>query len=719
MASRRSSRSERPQLLRGWTLWPQVLLRGAGFSFGWLDEVVHRADASAALREVASDATFREAVTWQNRAAVVDGLDSLLRKAPSATDSKTRKKELLVVRYLQRYCAKNDTIGFFGPVGWARWGTQGRFVPQAELLEARATFAEPWMARVVADALAARPELRALATVRLPGDLRVDGQRLVTPKDVQRLTREQARVLRRLQEHGPVKLGRVPKGDRPLLEELAAARVVRIAFPVAISAQPFEQLPKAAKEAAAEVLRALALLNTHETRGSVGAHDVHGSLHVHPPHRAPTLPPAAATSLDSRLAALESAFTALTQHAPKRHEGRTYGGRGLVYEECRRGLTLELSDAMRARVERPLSLVLDIARWYTHRVATTLEQRLAGLVTRPVPLHVLWQRSAPLFAGEQPLVLRPAVKALRTLCAKLGPLDDAEQRVPRAPHPGWPTARHHAPDLMWAAESAEAMLRGEGTPVLGELHPGVTPFTTLSVLAHAPDRAGLEQQWAHDFPPDLVSPIPWEDFARSSQDVRLARRHWHLDLGFEEFDSDRPQARVLRAADFDVRRVQGALWAVHRLRHLRFPLIQLFERRLKLIAATAFSLSDGAATGPRRTLGDLVIQRARWRFDATGLTWLEEPLGRLERAQAFCAAHGLPQRVFVRSPDEVKPLYVDWRAPLLLEMLARLARASPWLSFSEMLPAPGELWLRDATSAPYVCELRCIAVDPLSHPSVG
>jgi hypothetical protein len=56
----------------------------------------------------------------------------------------------------------------------------------------------------------------------------------------------------------------------------------------------------------------------------------------------------------------------------------------------------------------------------------------------------------------------------------------------------------------------------------------VTPFTTLSVLAHAEDRAALEQQWLEDFGGDLITPIPWEDFARSSQDARLARKHWHL-----------------------------------------------------------------------------------------------------------------------------------------------------------------------------------------------
>jgi len=294
-------------------------------------------------------------------------------------------------------------------------------------------------------------------------------------------------------------------------------------------------------------------------------------------------------------------------------------------------------------------------------------------------------------------------------------LDEAEAAVARrfaAPCPGWPGARHHAPDVMWEAASAEAMLRGEGTPVLGELHPGVTPFTTLSVLAHAPARRELERQWREDFGEGGITPIPWEDFARSSHDARLARRHWHLDLGFD-FESDRPAGQVLRAADLDVRRLRGRLVAVHRARKLTFDLTTLFERRVKMIAASHFSLHDGAASGPRRTLGGVVVQRAHWRFEQSTLALLEPPDQRAERVAAFVAAHRLPRRVFVRSPDEVKPVYVDFQAPVLVEMLARLARQSPWLSFSEMLPGPDGLWLTDAAGARYVCELRCIAVDPV------
>jgi hypothetical protein len=538
-----------------------VLVRGAGFPFAWLDEVVQRADLSAALREVAREPRFREAVTWQNRAAVADGLDSLLRKPEGATDSKTRKKELLVVRYLQRYCAKNDTIGFFGPVGWGRWGSEGRARFGAQLLDARRAFLEPWAARVLADTCAADPALRDDALVRLPGDLRVDGQTLVTPTATHALTADEAALLLRLQTRGATVarrlIGRSAK-RREALERLAASDVVKWSFPVAISHDPLRALPPTP---AVEEVRALV--------ASLGGPE-----------------------LGAQLGRLESAFSAATQHAPKRHEGRTYGGRGLVYEECRRDVELELSDAMRARVARPLTVVLEVARWYSFEIARGLARRLAqrfdGFGARAVPLHVFWADTARFFEGERPAGIAPVAERLRAKWGALWgerttlPLDEAEREVRRrfaAPCPGWPGARHHAPDLMWAAPSVEAMLRGEGTPVLGELHPGVTPFTTLSVLAHAPDRPSLEAQWKEDFGEGRLTPIPWEDFARSSQDARLAKQHWHLDVGYE-FESDRPAARVVRAADFDVRRRQGRILAVHRAKPLEFDLLAPFERQI-------------------------------------------------------------------------------------------------------------------------------------------
>ncbi len=661
--------SKRPQLGAGWSLWRPVLLRGAGFSFSWLEQTL-AAPGTEAWRGVAAHPRFREAVTWQNRAAVVDGLDSLLRKPPGATDSKTRKKELMVARYLQRYCAKNDTIGFFGPVGWAEWG-EGRFEPAKRLIEARKTFLEPWAARAIADAIA--PDQ---ARVVLPGDVRIDGRTLRTPTSTVEVTAEEARFLRVLQRSGPMVASKV--ADQALLERLTNQNIVRLTFAVAISHDPLRFLPQRAPPVV-RVKKALSKVDSAAGTAKLGA----------------------------ALVGLEKVFTEATGAAAKRHEGRTYGGRGLVYEECRRSLELSLSPAMLEQVAQPLVTVLGIARWYTYRIARLLSVELLRtfkqLGDAPLPLHVFWAETAGLFDGETPSSVAAVASALREKLTR-------ERGAFSAPCPGWPGARHHSPDLMWAAPSAEAMLRGEGLPVLSELHPGVNTFTTLSELAHAPDRRLLEREWLRDLGSGGISPIPWEDFARSSQDARLAKDHWHLDLGFD-FDSERPANRVLRAADCTVRRVGKGL-VVTRGRQ-RFDLWEVFERRIRLKAASAFSLGTGLPTGPRRLLGGVVIERAHWRFEAADLRWLDDELNRVERAAAFREAHRLPRRVFLRSPTEVKPLYLDWHSPILLDLLARLSRQAPWLSFSEMLPGPDELWLRDAKGARYVCELRSIAVDPV------
>ena len=97
----------------GWTLWPHVLLRAAGFPFAMLDAAL-RDPSPKAIRRVAANPTFREAVTWQNRSALLHGVDRLLSAESAQETTQRRKARRLVARYLQRYAAKNDTIGFFG-----------------------------------------------------------------------------------------------------------------------------------------------------------------------------------------------------------------------------------------------------------------------------------------------------------------------------------------------------------------------------------------------------------------------------------------------------------------------------------------------------------------------------------------------------------------------------------------------------------------------------
>ena len=105
-------------LLGEWELWRDFAVRSAGFPVSGL-EAFGKGDETIRLREVACDPMFREAVTWQNPEAHDNAVLKLADGSP-AKPSRIRQREELVGSYWQRYCAKNDTIGFFGPLAWGR-----------------------------------------------------------------------------------------------------------------------------------------------------------------------------------------------------------------------------------------------------------------------------------------------------------------------------------------------------------------------------------------------------------------------------------------------------------------------------------------------------------------------------------------------------------------------------------------------------------------------
>src|SRR5438270_3196049 len=131
-----------------WSVWRDMAVRGTGFPADMMlaicDEPLARsadlagadpagrlaydkayADAVGrlprAIAGIHADPRVQEAITWQN-----PGLAQFLHDHDVGPDAprraKQRKRELVIASYLQRYCLKNDTIGFFGPVGWASAG---------------------------------------------------------------------------------------------------------------------------------------------------------------------------------------------------------------------------------------------------------------------------------------------------------------------------------------------------------------------------------------------------------------------------------------------------------------------------------------------------------------------------------------------------------------------------------------------------------------------
>jgi hypothetical protein len=163
-------RAEHVALCGDWVLWRDFAVRSAGFAIDGLD-AFGGADEPARLREVARDEAFREAVTWQNPAALANALDRLAAGEP-AKPSRARQREETVASYWQRYCAKNDTIGFFGPLAWGRIRDDGPplGLHGGELIRERSVHLEAWGVQALAAKL--DPSLRVANGHHAERDLR-------------------------------------------------------------------------------------------------------------------------------------------------------------------------------------------------------------------------------------------------------------------------------------------------------------------------------------------------------------------------------------------------------------------------------------------------------------------------------------------------------------------------------------------------------------------
>jgi len=136
-----------------WALWRDIAVRSAGFPVSGL-EVFGSQDEPAGLRAVASDPSFREAVTWQNRAAMRNAVGKVAAGSPAA-GSDQRRREEVVASYWQRYCAKNDTIGFFGPLAWGRLADDGPAIQVrcGQLISERTVHFEAWAMQALAETI--------------------------------------------------------------------------------------------------------------------------------------------------------------------------------------------------------------------------------------------------------------------------------------------------------------------------------------------------------------------------------------------------------------------------------------------------------------------------------------------------------------------------------------------------------------------------------------
>jgi hypothetical protein len=270
---------------------------------------------------------------------------------------------------------------------------------------------------------------------------------------------------------------------------------------------------------------------------------------------------------------------------------------------------------------------------------------------------------------------------------------------------------------MIAAAGEDAIRRGELKLVLGELHAGFNTIVGPFLKMH-PDREALVGARDEDIEIPGIAPV-WSKAVTGADYFSPSPRD--LDLESGDTISARPREQVLASSELVVTRRGGALEVQARDGSRRFDIIAFLEHHLIAESFSAFSLTESAAWSPRVTIDDVVIARQTWRLDPKTLDWpaLEDPATRFLAATRWARKLGIPRWVFVKTPEEVKPMFADFNSTIFVEMLAKELRAGSAATISEMLPSVDDTWLVDAAGQRYTAELRIAAVDarPWSPPT--
>jgi hypothetical protein len=292
-----------------------------------------------------------------------------------------------------------------------------------------------------------------------------------------------------------------------------------------------------------------------------------------------------------------------------------------------------------------------------------------------------------------------------------------------APAAGWPQARHQAPDVMIAASDVEALGRGDYFFVLGEIHPAACTIDSAFWMAQHPNPDELARANQVDVPEARVHSVlskAWPRATVRTNGVFIGERDHFLESGVDAAPA--APDRVLRVADLSVVERDGQLVVQTADGRLAWEIVAFLGDSLSGMAHTGGFrfLPPGLAHTPRVTVDRLVICRESWAFSAPELPFGSET----SEAELFLAIRrwarraGLPRFVFVRSPLEVKPFFVDFESPVLTSTLARSVRRAKdheggavTLHVEEMVPGVEETWLPDAAGERYTSEVRLVAVD--------
>jgi len=703
-------------------------------------------EVAAAIQAAAGDPRFREAVIWQNREAYRRCVERLLKKPVDTLTQGTQQRQALemIANYLQRYCYKNDTIGFFGPVGWGKLNLEQDGViarPGTNLLAERNIYFEGWCIDALADLLSKDKRIqpwlapRRMAYIHLEGTILHFPQRRqssLPPKEAFVLQacdglRSAAHIALDLLRTQP-ELFRSEQAVYYTLDNLRLRGLISWSIELPIELYPERTLRLLLDKVEDESLRRefLAPLDELEAARQAVA-EAAGN---------PDL-------LNQALHDLEERFARLTGKASSRSGGEVYAGRTLVYEDCRRDIEIDIGKDVVEAIAAPLSLLLTGARWFTAEAAKlySLEfERIYTAMTRQtrqptIPLVDFWGQARGLVM-EKRRPVDPLREIFQERWAEILNISagqhcvhfKAEELRPgvmsafAANKPGWQAARYHSPDLMIAATSLEAIRAGDYQIVLGEIHLALNTLGFSLFLAQHP----LPQELFQAFDLDMRGPgVVWilNKYLIPEKTARVfitlvSPEDYRIEITADS--SSRANVRTVPIGELVVEQRGDRLLIRTRDGRLEFDLIEVFGIILSGVVVDYYKILRPERHSPRIIIDRFVVCRETWRFEPAEAPFalIKDEAERFLAARRWARKHDLPRHLFVKVPVEAKPFYVDFDSHTYVNIFARTIRRTKesdvpekLITLTEMLPAPEQAWLPDLDGKSYECELRMAALD--------
>lgn len=676
--------------------------------------------ARRALYELMGNTTIQEALFLSNPSMYEALRHHLQAGYQERRERESRKIERRFMMYLQRFCTKNETQSFFGPVNYGHFTTaqtENILLQRSQgAWRERQTFASYWMVERLAEVISADEQMRPFLKPRRSSLCTQRDQQIILPS------------LKKLRLDGQTaRLWQLADGTRTI-QHLAAlldtsweqvwsqcerwqrsgALVTTILVP-STEAAPLQYLQAWVAQLADDVPRKVHWLQVL-TQSMRLLEDFAG---------------ADMTQRPALLATLEAYLEEICGSAMRRGAGTMYSDRFPFFEECLGNIVqCELGGLLAQRIEQGIQSLFHLSLAHglllaqrDQRRARALWQQLRRDTSDGVPFLTYLQ------ALHKDTRVWDKKDALDDFLAQLHTLVSIRSEGHRAclhtsDLPALPSLSEHDAclyssfDFLIASPSLQALQQGEFQLVLGEIHPypliWVFPTAYFLTGEDLRDVEALQQALAEQPGGAVAAQIAYTrknkifPYPLPGQQIELRPRNSHC--------------RAIPASKLEVRDIHGQLCLATKDDYYRLytPLTHK-SGSLDPLAPFAFPsihppLIDLGEHTPRIEIDGVVYQRERWKL-ATGTF---NPSGAqgvalLREAWRWREQFQLPMRMFVRPNKEPKPIYIDMSNQFFVEMLDTLARQNDSFLCTEILPDIHHLWLEQADGH-YTCEFRAVVL---------